>query len=92
MHIFLKSGWVEFLKILSLHRSHGRLLAILINKRRRIMVCFCAWSAHMLIYGKIDPSVKRQIRKGMIPPLHVVEDFMLALMSTNDGMEKLVMI
>jgi hypothetical protein len=43
----------------------------------------------MLIYGKIDPSVKRQIRKGMIPPLHVVEDFMLALMSTNDGMEKL---
>ena len=32
-----------------------------------------------------DPTVKRQIRKGMIPPLHVVEEFMLSLMNTNEG-------
>ncbi|KAF9534507.1 helicase C-terminal domain-containing protein [Crepidotus variabilis] len=31
-----------------------------------------------------DPSTKKEIRKGMVPPLHVVEDFMLALMNTND--------
>jgi len=32
-----------------------------------------------------DPTVKRQIRKGMIPPLHIVEEFMLSLMNTNEG-------
>ncbi|TFK40687.1 helicase C-terminal domain-containing protein [Crucibulum laeve] len=31
-----------------------------------------------------DPAAQRQIRKGIIPPLHTIEDFMLSLTNTND--------
>lgn len=29
--------------------------------------------------------MKRQIKRGGIPPLHIVEDFMLSLTNTNTG-------
>ncbi|KAL1752428.1 helicase C-terminal domain-containing protein [Schizophyllum commune] len=34
--------------------------------------------------GKVDRERKREKRKGMVPPLHAVEDFMVSLSGMND--------
>lgn len=42
------------------------------------------------VYPCVLESGMRQVRKGQIPPLHVVEDFMLSLTNANDGMTSVV--
>ena len=36
--------------------------------------------------GLTDPTIKRQTQRGVIPPLRIVEDFMLSLTSPNNGL------
>jgi hypothetical protein len=35
-----------------------------------------------------DPAKLAQVRRGATPPLHVIESFMLALTSANDGEQR----
>ena len=42
--------------------------------------------------GLTDPTIKRQTQRGAIPPLRIVEDFMLSLTSPNKGLSQNVLL
>jgi hypothetical protein len=42
--------------------------------------------------GLTDPTIKRQTQRGAIPPLRIVEDFMLSLTSPNNGLSQIVLL
>jgi hypothetical protein len=42
--------------------------------------------------GRTDPTIKRQTQRGAIPPLRIVEDFMLSLTSPNSGLSQIVLL
>jgi len=63
-------------------RLHARYLAMQTNRLRRMQVG--SFSA-LFRSSSLGKKTEIQVGKGQIPPLHVVEDLMIALTHTDDG-------
>ena len=58
-----------------------------IKRKKMMLVVTLYWKQRLtwfLNWNIADP--KRAVRKGAIPPLHIVEDFLLSLTNSNTGM------